>query len=316
MKREKRLNKRVKTSIIVSAVTVFIVVALIITNFYIPVKYLFSYFVLRNKGAEEGVMRVRFLDVDYGDCIIVELPDGKNMLIDGGDGKTVHESKILKTLNKCDIKTIDYLFCSSFRREYCGGLEEIIKYKSVKNIYMPDIANTYVTNEYNKFVLAANASKAEVYLNRFGAGKEGGDYFFAVLNSGDSAVIWLEYAGAGFLFTSSAKRDVGAKIADGYLISKAFGESYCKVGNHFVNLENCKVLQLSNHGASDGAAIPLFELADPDYLVISVGKNGEGLPSMDALSLVLSQENKELFRTDEEGDITFSVYGDGTISKN
>lgn len=315
MKRKTHLPKKVKTSIIIAVVTALLVIALIVTNIYIPIKYLFSYCVSRNKGAAQGVMRVRFMDVGYGDSILIELPDGKNMLIDGGDGKTVHEAKILKTLNKCDIKTIDYLVCSSFRREYCGGLEEIIKYKSVKNIYMPDIVNTYVTTEYNKFVLAANDSKAELHLNGFGEGVAGVDYFFAYLSSGESAVIWLEYAGAGFLFTSSANSDEGALIADGYLLSKAVGESFCKVGDFAVNLENCKVIQLSSHGAKDGAAIPLFGIANPDCSVISVGENGEGLPSMDALSLALN-DGKKLYRTDEHGDITLSVSVGGEISIN
>lgn len=313
MKKLKSLSKKTKASIITAAVAAIVILALVIVNIFIPVRYLFSYLVIRNKGAEQGVMRVRFVDVGHGDCIIVELPDGKNMLVGGGDGNYKNQSKILKILNKCDISTLDYLVCSSYKREYCGGLREIVKYKSVKNIYMPRIANTYITDEYNEFVLAANGSKAEIHSNEFGEGVDGGDYFFAFLSSGDFPVLWLEYAGAGFMLTGSAKSTQGVKILDDYFLSCVHGTNFCEIGSHAVKIESCKVLQLSSHGANDGASTPLFDVANPDYSVVSVGENGMGLPSMDALSLAL-EGGKTLYRTDEHGDILFSVTADGNLT--
>ena len=74
--KKRKLSKGRIRAIIVAAISIAVALALIITNFFVPVKYLGSYMVVRNKGAAEGVMRVRFVDVGFGDCTIIELPDG------------------------------------------------------------------------------------------------------------------------------------------------------------------------------------------------------------------------------------------------
>ena len=145
-KEKKKLTKLQLRTVIVSAVSAAVAIALIITNFFVPVKYLSSYMVIRNKGAKEGVMRVRFVDVGYGDCTIIELPDGKNMLIDAGNGRGPNQSRILSYLNKCNINTIDYLVCTSVNSEHCGGLAEIMRLKTVKTVYQPFCSHNSITD--------------------------------------------------------------------------------------------------------------------------------------------------------------------------
>ena len=56
--------------------------------------------------ASDGNLQVRYLDIGQGDCILVQLPDGKNMLIDAGKNNKDTEEKILNTLDELDIDTI------------------------------------------------------------------------------------------------------------------------------------------------------------------------------------------------------------------
>ena len=111
VQKNNKLSKKAIAAVAIAAATAVAVIALLITNIFIPVKYLSSYTVLNNKGAKDGVMRVGFLDVGFGDCTVVELPDGKNMLIDGGNGRTVNTSRILKYLNLRNIDNVDYVVC-------------------------------------------------------------------------------------------------------------------------------------------------------------------------------------------------------------
>lgn len=331
--KKRKISKGKLRAIIIAAVTAVIVIALIVTNLFVPVKYLSSYFVIRNKGAKEGTMRVRFVDVGYGDCTIVELPDGKNMLIDAGDGSSSNQKRILKFLNKCDIDVIDYLVCTSVNAEHCGGLTEIMEYKKVKRIFMPYCKNVYVTDEYKNFVLSASVSKCDLVESHYGTGEVNDEsgYFFTFLSpsvhtnpdseysdlngnptvaqkNNASAVLWLEYAGTSFLFTSDVTDSVLTKICNSYSIE----ERYAYNGGHTVQLENCNVLKVANHGNKNSAYTPFYELIKPEVAVISVGKNGQGCPSQEAMSNAINYTGEEkLYRTDIHGTVTIEVTKDG-----
>ena len=313
-------------AIIAAAISFVLALALIITNIFIPVKYLSAYLVSGGGGAAEGVMRVRFVDAGYGDCTIVELPDGKTLVIDAGKGTPTYETRILKYLNKCGIDTIDYLICTSIKPEHCGGIAELINYKKVNKIYMPYCTNNYVNEQYRSFFLAVRNSKIPTEICEYGAGEENEEYgyFFKVLSpslasnpkgeyaemnsnitssvavDNASAVIWLEYAGTGFLFTSDAGEASLTNICNAYTL-----------GGYPVNLENCKVITSANHGHKNSACASLYDITKPEVAVFSVGDNGSGCPSAEAISDAANYAGENVFITSTHGTITVEVTKDG-----
>lgn len=326
----KKLSKMQIRAIIIAVISAACVLALIITNIFIPVKYLSSYFVIRNKAAGEGVLRVRFVDVGYGDCTIIELPDGKTMLIDGGDGKNKNEHKILKFLNESNIDTIDYLVCTTPKKEHCGGLIDIVRYKTVKNAYIPYCTNLSITDEYYNFVNQLDKDIINYIQYGEGFSSEEYGYFFSFLspsriNNSDSeynalnknptnanansasAVCWLEYNGVGFLLTGDASEQVFEKILKDYQMMSDTG-SYCKVGENSVNFENCKVFKVAGHGAKSSVCTPFTDILHQDYSVVSVGENNFGCPSAEALTVT-----GEILRTDKKGTVTFEVTEQGYL---
>lgn len=338
-----KLSKGRLRAIIIAAVVFAVVAALVITDFFVPVKYLASYFVLRNKGAKYGVMRVRFIDVGYGDCTVVELPDGKNMLIDGGDGSYKNQAKILKFLNKCDIDTIDYLVCTSVNNEQCAGLAEIIKNKKVKKFFMPYCKNVYVTDGYRDFITEVNKSGAEKVISEYGAGEvnEERDYFFTFLSptvhtdpsenaeynflnanpssekarNDASAVMWLEYCGTAILLLGDVESAVQEKIVSDYNLTLSAGDEYGYIKGRSVSFENCKLIKTANHGNANSACAGLYDFIKPETAVISVGANGKGCPSLDVLSDAINYAGNNLYRTDCYGTVTFEVTEDGLSLK-
>ena len=319
-KKAKKLSKAKLWSIISAAIISLIVIAFIIINIFVPVKYLASYCVL-GKRANVGTMRVSFVDVGFGDCIIIELPDGKNMLIDAGNGRYTNNSKVFKALNKRDIKTIDYLVCSSVNSEHCGGLTEVIKHKTVKTVYMPYCKNKYITDEFCNFYNQTEKSGAEIIYSEYKTAVSTDEYFFTFLSpsviefedgeyanlnknpskatrNNSSAVLWLEYGDTAFLFTSDVQTSVLNSIVSAYQI---VAEDYP------VMLEKCKVIQLAGHGDDISACAQFYDLLSPEAAVISVGENGNGCPSVKAISDVINSVGNKLYRTDESGNITFEV---------
>lgn len=331
-----RAEKR-KIKIIVSLSALFtLVVALFITNFFVPVIYLTTYIHFRKDLNSVGQMRVRYIDVGYGDCSLIEFPDGKTMLIDGGTGTYGNVYKILNYLNKSKIKTIDYLVCTSVKSEHCGALKEIARYKDIGTAYIPYVANLYITEEYASFYKQLLKSGARVEISEYGKGVYNDEYgyFFGILSpsattnpdseydkmnteptvqniSNASIVLWLEYAGGGFMFLSDAGAEVQQKIAR-RLISE---ENEILIDGKNVKLSSCAVLKAANHCANGYTEPFLYDIIEPEASIISVGKNAQACPSnAEIANLQLYVQN--IYRTDVHGTITVTVNTKGRkISK-
>ena len=314
-------NYRTKAKIaisIIAALVAVVALSLFIANVFIPVKYLKSYCV-KGKRAEVGIMRISFLSLS-GSCTVIELPDGKNMLIDAGDGSYASDSSILQNLNSKNIEVIDYLLCLSVNKEHCGGIAEILKYKTVKNIFMPYCEGYDMGGEFQKFTQAAADENAGIFYNEYSAGASGEDWFFTLLspravadpygeyaeffnNSSSlslrnnlSAVVWLEYAGAGFLFSADAEEKVFKRIYDFYELAEE---------DFPVNLKSCKIFSLCGEGENSLYA-PFYEILKPELTIISSGKSSQSLTDE-------ANEFGEAYKVDEAGTITLTVGSDGKI---
>lgn len=328
---QKKTNKRKRKTvcaIIVAAVAALIALSLIITNCFIPVRYLSAYFTVADRNAY-GEMRISFIDVGYGDCTIVEFPDGKNLLIDAGDGTYSNNLKVLKELNVRGIDTVDYLICSSVSAERCGGLTEVIKYKNVLKIYAPYCPFSYVTDEYRAFSITMREKGLEAETLEYGKGvfcDEAG-YSFCVLSpsvsslkggeidnfcsdptesniNNASAVIWIEFGGTGFLLTGNSETTVLDKL------SKMF-EIGVDVGGRTIDVSHCSVIKIPNHGANALHFNELLALTSPQYAVLSVGNNGKGRPSAFTISDAQNTVGENIYRTDGDGTIIFTVRNGG-----
>ena len=306
--KKKRLPKWVTGTLIPLAIAVAISIALLITNAFIPVKYLTAYFV-KAKQRTPGELRVTYIDVGFGDSTLIELPDGKVMLIDGGNGDYNRELPLIKYLNSRGVDTIDYLICTSVKREHCGGLAEIVKYKNVKKAYIPYCVSPTITNEFNAFWKALTSYGVDIEYSAIGKGytDNENDLFFTFLSPSDkdspaseytnmnatasreniekaSAVVWLQYGTTAFAFTSDARQDTLKNITEKYELSKALDQPFCKIDDYSVKLEDCKVVTVAAHGGENNTYAPWYECIKPQCAVISVGENFSQYPSFASLT--------------------------------
>ena len=63
------------------------------------------------------------------------------------------------------------------------------------------------------------------------------------------------------------------------------------------------------------ACAAFYDLLSPEAAVISVGENGSGCPSVQALSDIINNVGNNLYRTDERGNITIEVTATGYTIK-
>lgn len=333
--KDKRKSGKSKLKLFIGiSVIAALVVILIVVNIFIPLKYLGAYIVFKKDKLADGTMRVRFLNVGYGDCSLVEFPDGKTMLIDGGTGTYANVHMLLKTLNSDGIDKIDYLVCTSVKSEHCGSLAEIVRYKEIGIAYIPGAKYPDITDEYAEFIkrLSENGVKTEVA----GYGKGvyspdcGCNFFFlspsATFTEYDdmnfsptadnidaaSIALWIGCYGRGLLFLSDATPAVQQKIAG---LMELEGGKYFFDGMEF-GFSDCAAVKAASHCASGSVVAELYDLLQPETSIISVGQNAAKCPSAEDIALLRLYSGDKVFRTDESGSVTLTLSADNlTVEK-
>ncbi len=324
MKKNKiKLSRSVVKILITGAILGAVVLSLVITNLFIPVKYLSAYIIFGKDLPKEGKTRVTFFNVGYGNCTFAELPDGKSLLIDGGNGSYVNQLNLLRFLNVRGVEHIDYLVCTSVLAEHCGGLAEVIKYKNVGKIFMPYCYAAGMTDGYDNFCKVALSGGSETAVCEYGAGVFSENYSFcflspsihtnpdgeyAKLNSeptlenikNASATLWLQLGDVSFLLTGDGTQSAHKKLVESYSLYGGF-----EIADKIVRIEDCDVLLVSGHGAKVSDCVEIYDLAKPSTAIISTDSS----PSVEAISNAQRYARDSFYRTDKNGTITVICEG-------
>lgn len=314
---KKKIERRIKRLKTIALFFVIVVLgALCLFSFWRPAETWKYCFALPQTGeSQAGEMRVHFLDVGQGDCEIVELPDGKIFLIDGG-GDEESATRIMRYLNALKVDVIDYLLITHADADHCGGLQTVVKYKDVKRAFLPLASVTeneaYATVyaelmeqgcqwEYSARSVNLSAGGESPYTLRFlyPYTLQTKTYPNDSANDNDSsAVVWLDYLGASVLFTGDAPMETEEILMRDHRL-KALDES--------VKLTETELLKVAHHGSADSTSSSFLEYLGVKQAVISCGKdNAYRQPTKEVLS-ALSAQNVEIYRTDELGSLVWTV---------
>ncbi|MDF2521054.1 MAG: hypothetical protein K0R84_1682 [Clostridia bacterium] len=251
-----------------------------------------------------GEVKVHYIDVGQADSILIQLTDGKTILIDGGNkGDAEVIDQYLKSQK---VKSIDYLIATHPHEDHIGSLPFIVKNYNAASIYMPKLtANTKVFEDLLTEIKAkgmkVNTASAGVSLieskdtKLFMLAPNGTEYDET---NEYSAVIKLVYKNTSFLFTGDAEA-----VSENEMIKK--------------NLDlKADVLKVGHHGGRTSTTEAFLKKVAPQYAIISVGTDNDyGHPHQEALDR-LQATGAKIFRTDEQGTIVASSDGNKiTINK-
>ncbi len=237
-----------------------------------------------------------FLDVGYGDALVVRSPEGKVALIDAGRGWLIGQ------LGVHGIDAVNIAIATHPHADHVGGMADVLHDLPVE---------TYLDNG----VPHATAIYAQVMdaLDRSAA-----TYVVASRQTLELGSVTLEVL--------PHRRDA-ASLDDGSLaVLIRFGEFSALVTGdaqhgalaHFLAMDipRVTVLKASHHGARDGVSAEWLRATEPRAVVISVGEdNGYGHPDPSAMELYKSVAN-EIYRTDLHGEVTILGAVDGTYEVN
>jgi len=247
-------------------------------------------------SGKNNYLSIHTIDVGQGDSILIQTPNAKNILVDGGDDNSHYiVSNYLKNQN---VKNIDYIIATHFDSDHIGGLDNIIDKFNVSNIYAPNYESD--TLSYKNLITSCSNKNLNIkYLSNGDFINIEDDINLMVLgpsyiqdeNNLNSIIFKIDYRNKSFLFTGDAEASNELSIINSY------------------NLNDIDFLKVGHHGSSSSTTSEFVKEISPDVAVISCGyKNQYGHPHKSTLD-TLEKNNVLTYRTDILGNIVF--YSDG-----
>lgn len=303
-------------------VAVFFILALVIFSFIVPPESWKYHFATPDvPKRQKGELRVHYLDVGEGDCTLIELPDDKVMLIDGGNRTSDTKKSVMRYLNKLDVDVIDYLVITHADRDHLGALKEILTYKKVLNAYLPH-ANVSKNVEYAEIYSAILEEKSSMVFSsrKEDLSKIEGDmpytltflypYSSAALgyeeedDNDTSAVIWLDYKGTSALFLGDASSKIESKLITNHrlgLTPKA-------------DLSSTEILKVAHHGGEESTSKELLDYLNVETAILSYGQENLYQHPSSAVMERLAVANTNIYQTARNGHIMVTMKPNGTYA--
>lgn len=336
-KREKAI-KRKRIAYLVISIIAFIAIAILVGYSFISNASQWKYHVLLPNVEKRGEneLRIHYIDVGQGDATLIELPDGKVMLIDGGDGSEEANYALLRYLNALEIETIDYLVATHADADHCGGLAEVLNYKRVERAFLPIVSSSTedeldvdgaayqtfftalqrenCTQEFSRREITLSVLDGETpytlaFLYPYTVDGEKPDDS-NVSSNDSSCVIWLDYKGVSAIFTGDISDTIERRLVK---------ESQLGFSRKDVNLSSTEILKVAHHGSNSSTCAEWLAylsegITGRQTAVISCGENNVyGHPSIEVSQRLLAAE-VDVYRTDLDGTVMITVSAEGTYA--
>lgn len=251
-------------------------------------------------------LKVNFINVGEGDCILIEAPNKINILIDGGGTPQsdfdVGNKIVIPYLRRKGINEIDLLILTHPHLDHLEGLLPILKEFKVDMVL--DSGLLCDSSEYKEFI-SLILEKGISYHKA----KAGDNFIFSnnleifLLNplydsdfyeesdfNNASIVVKLFYKNADFLFTGDIEEAAEKKL----LV--------------WQNILQSDILKVAHHGSSTSTNLEFLDKVNPNIAVITVGKNHFGHPSQKIIER-LEDKNIQIYQTDEDGTVIIRTNG-------
>ena len=259
-------------------------------------------------GAEDdGALELHFIDVGYGDSLLIKSPGGRYTLIDAGYPRS--SEALLDYLKERKVNCLDYLIITHPHPDHLGAAVEVLNKFQVHHLrdngqpidqFDERLTQTIGTEYEKKFrghpnyrALAAGDSIRWGYITL--------DILWppTSLPSPDwntnSMVIMLRYRKFRALMAADLNQRGEVEL----------------LKNEEISLQ-ADLLKIGHHGAGDATGPEFLKAVSPQIAVISVGKNPWGYPSPVVVRR-LQEAGVKVFRTDQDGSISFRYLPDKGI---
>jgi len=295
-------------------------------------------------GVDTDDFRLHVIDVHQGDCILLQLPDGKNMLIDGADKSSTLADGIIDYLladsvglkNEDGKVVLDYVVLTHTDADHCGSLNDVINHDSIDvlNVYRPMVMSKYANDPLKQYALDNDYTYSTITTTVYSqfveatVNEDGCNVFY---NIGD-----IQLSGSGYnmyffnptyemyqnMTTAADKNNVSPIILlEVYDKTIALtGDADAEQEENFlaqlstnnygvdVNFADVDVLKVAHHGGKESSTQNFLDVVKPEFALISVGEgNKYGHPKEEVLSRLNNIGCDQVYRTDKNGTIVLTI---------
>lgn len=240
-------------------------------------------------------MKVHFINVGQGDSILIQSPNGKNMLVDGGSKSA--GPAVVKFLKDKKVSKLDFVVATHPDADHIGGLIDVLKTFSVGNFV--DSGQVHSTQTYLELLKLIDSKQIKYIVPKAGdklaldtavsttvlnAAEKGDD------NNEASIVLQLKYIGMTFLLTGDADVKQEKEIMAKYNV-------------------RATVLKAGHHGSNTSSSSAFINAVKPKETILSYAKqNSYGHPHKDVVAN-LKKVGSKIYSTAEAGNITITTDG-------
>lgn len=262
-----------------------------------------------------GILTVAFLNVGQGDAIFIESPEGNQVLIDGGPGKSVLRE--LSAMMPFYDRSIDAVLATHADQDHVGGLPDVLnRYKVDLFFETGNPGPSASFEELERMVSEREQSKKiQKVLARKGMTLDlgGGTVLEIIFPDRDpsgletnmsSIVARLVYGESEFLLTGDSPLAI-----ENYLVELVNQGSPLATAQRGPLILQSDVLKAGHHGSKTSTSPAFVAAVAPKYGIISAGKDNKyGHPTAEVLE-TLSSAGAQILRTDRDGRIIFKSDG-------
>jgi competence protein ComEC len=248
----------------------------------------------------DGRLHVAFLDVGQGDAILITLPDGRQMLIDGGPSATDLNWRLGQEMPFWD-RTLELVVNTHPDADHLAGLPSLLDRYWMEQIIVTDIEGT--SELYEEWEKGLAEAQLTPVTGQAGTRLDLGQGVIATLLSpgpvidgieeanNRSIVMHLQYGQVTFLLTGDIEKVTEERLVRAKLPLSA------------------TVLKSPHHGSKTSSTEPFLRAVSPRLVVIPVGQdNNFGHPAPEVLERY-TEHGLTILRTDEQGTVELTTDG-------
>lgn len=241
---------------------------------------------------------IHYIDVDHADAMLL-IAGETTVLIDGGNLGTA--GRLQEYVKQFGVEELDLVVNTHPHLDHLGGISGLMDQIPTKEIWCSH--ETYDSIPFTYFQSAAERQNLEITHPEPGTTYISDGLILQVLGplhdastyhdlNDTSLVLMAQFGERRFLFTGDME---------------SYAEHQLVLSGAFLKAD---VLKVGHHGSYSSTSSEFLSAVDPDYGIISCGRDNEYGHPHDAPMSRLKRAEVELYRTDLMGDITLVTDGE------